>query len=60
MSTTTRESVFVLLKLIKRHEEKQPEGRTKLTKLKTMNSWTNNSPLKHFTFKAVNATQTFL
>ena len=36
MSVTTRESVFILLKVIKRHEQKRPEGRTKLTKFKTI------------------------
>ena len=36
MSTTTRESVLILLKVIERHEEKRPEGRTELAKLKTM------------------------
>ena len=35
MSTTTRDSVFILLKVIKKHELKRPEGRTELTKLKT-------------------------
>ena len=36
MSRTTQEGVLALLKIVKRHEEKQPEGRTALTKLKTM------------------------
>ena len=36
MITTSRESVFILLKVIKRHEEKRLEGRTELAKLKTM------------------------
>ena len=35
MSRTTQEGVFVLLKVIKRHKEKRPGGRTELTKLKT-------------------------
>ena len=34
MSTITRESVFILLKVINRHEEKRPDGRTELMKLK--------------------------
>ena len=34
MSTITRESGFILLKVIKRHEDKRPEGRTELAKLK--------------------------
>ena len=36
MSTITGESVFILLKVIKRHEDKRPEGRTELAKLKTI------------------------
>ena len=36
MSTTTHEGVFILLKINKRHEEKRREGRTELTKLKTI------------------------
>ena len=43
MSTTTQEGVFILLKVIKRHEEKRPEGRTELAKLKA----TKMSPAKH-------------
>ena len=35
MSRTAQEVVFTLLKVIKRHEEKRPEGRTELPKLKT-------------------------
>ena len=35
MSKTTQEGVFILLKVIKMHEEKRPEGRTELMKLKT-------------------------
>ena len=35
MSTATQEGVFILLKVIKRDEEKWPEGRTELMKLKT-------------------------
>ena len=35
MSRTTQEGVFIQLKVIKKHEEKRPEGRTELTKLKT-------------------------
>ena len=35
MRRTAQEGVFVLLKVIKRHEEKRPEGLTELTKLKT-------------------------
>ena len=36
MSTITRESIFILLKVIKRHEDKRPEGGTKLVKLKAI------------------------
>ena len=35
MSRTTQGGVFILLKVIKRHEEKRPESRTELTKLET-------------------------
>ena len=35
MSTTTQGDIFILLKVIKRHEEKRPEDRTELSKLKT-------------------------
>ena len=37
MSRTSQVAVFILLKAIKRHEEKRPEGRTELTNLKTNN-----------------------
>ena len=36
MSKTVQEGVFILLKVIKRHEEKRPEGRTESSKLKTI------------------------
>ena len=36
MSRTTQEVVFILLKVVKMHEEKRPEGLTELTKLKTI------------------------
>ena len=36
MSRTAQEGVFILLKVIKEHEEKRPEGRTELPKLKTI------------------------
>ena len=35
MSKTTQENVLILLKVIKRHEEKRPEGIMELKKLKT-------------------------
>ena len=35
MSKTTQENVLILLKVIKRHEEKWPEGIIELKKLKT-------------------------
>ena len=35
MSKTAQEGVFILLKVIKRHKEKQREGRKDLPKLKT-------------------------
>ena len=35
MSETTQENVLILLKVIKRHEEKRPEGIMELKKLKT-------------------------
>ena len=36
MNKTTQEGVFILLKEIKRQEEKRPEGHTELTKFKTI------------------------
>ena len=36
MTRTAQDGIFILLKVIKRHEEKRSEGRTELTKLKTM------------------------
>ena len=36
MSTITRERVFILLRVIKRLEDKRPEGRTELAKLKAI------------------------
>ena len=36
MNNTTQENVFILLKVIKRHEEKWPAGDTEFTKLKTI------------------------
>ena len=36
MSRTTQEGIFIVLKVIKRHGEKLPEGRSELTKLKTI------------------------
>ena len=39
MSRTTQKGVFVLLKVIKRHKEKRPGGRTELAKLKTNLEW---------------------
>ena len=37
MSRTTEEDVFIPLKVIKRYEEKRPQDRRELTKLKTRN-----------------------
>ena len=60
MSRTTQEGVFILLKVVKRHEEKRPEGRTELTKLKTRKTFqhvkcTRNSTCKKFQhFKTFN------
>ena len=36
MSRTTQEGVFILHRVVKRHEEKRSEGRTELKKLKTI------------------------
>ena len=36
VSTTTQEGVFILPKVIKKHEDKRSGGRTELTKLKTI------------------------
>ena len=36
MSKTAQEGLFILLKVIKRHEEKRPEDHIELTKLRTV------------------------
>ena len=36
MSKTPQEGLFILIKVIKRHEEKRPEGHIELTKLRTI------------------------
>ena len=48
MRRTAQEGVFILLKVTKRHKEKQPEGRTELTKLKTKSTDNNDINLNIF------------
>ena len=54
MSKTAQEGVFILLKVTKRHEEKRPEGRTELPKLKTiiLNFSTNAMNLRNYNKKS--------
>ena len=52
MSRTTQEGVFILLKVIKRrHEKKRPDGRTELTKLKTIQNFALMSTFKIYVTK---------
>ena len=58
MSKTVQEGVFILLKVIKRHEEKRPEGRTESSKLKTIFEWFQKQNWQKLLFRLISGFNT--